>query len=173
MKSGLRLLIGAVAGVVLSVSAANATIYQFSFTTAASDTASGLFVTNSSGNPDQITGISGTFDGSVITGLSSYAGADNLLYVSGPAYADFSGISFSVANGNSYNWANFPVTTGNFLASSNIDPGGVGCCQSEFTQVSVSAVPEPSTWAMMILGFFGIGFMAYRRKSSASGLHLA
>jgi PEP-CTERM motif len=29
----------------------------------------------------------------------------------------------------------------------------------------VSAVPEPSTWAMMILGFAGVGFMAYRRKS--------
>ena len=27
-----------------------------------------------------------------------------------------------------------------------------------------SAVPEPSTWAMMILGFCGLGFMAYRRK---------
>jgi hypothetical protein len=26
-------------------------------------------------------------------------------------------------------------------------------------------VPEPSTWAMMILGFAGISFMAYRRKS--------
>ena len=26
-------------------------------------------------------------------------------------------------------------------------------------------VPEPSTWAMMILGFAGIGFIAYRRKS--------
>jgi hypothetical protein len=30
--------------------------------------------------------------------------------------------------------------------------------------VEVAAVPEPSTWAMMILGFAGIGFMAYRRK---------
>jgi hypothetical protein len=28
-----------------------------------------------------------------------------------------------------------------------------------------SAVPEPSTWAMMTLGFAGVGFMAYRRKS--------
>jgi hypothetical protein len=28
-----------------------------------------------------------------------------------------------------------------------------------------SAVPEPSTWAMMIFGFIGVGFMAYRRKS--------
>ena len=29
---------------------------------------------------------------------------------------------------------------------------------------NVTAVPEPSTWAMMILGFVGVGFMAYRRK---------
>jgi hypothetical protein len=29
----------------------------------------------------------------------------------------------------------------------------------------VTGVPEPATWAMMILGFAGIGFMAYRRKS--------
>src|SRR5665213_266136 len=29
----------------------------------------------------------------------------------------------------------------------------------------VGSVPEPSTWAMMILGFAGIGFVAYRRKS--------
>jgi hypothetical protein len=28
----------------------------------------------------------------------------------------------------------------------------------------LAAVPEPSTWAMMILGFCGLGFMAYRRK---------
>ena len=28
----------------------------------------------------------------------------------------------------------------------------------------ITAVPEPSTWAMMILGFFGVGFVAYRRK---------
>jgi hypothetical protein len=27
-----------------------------------------------------------------------------------------------------------------------------------------TAVPEPSTWAMLILGFAGVGFMAYRRN---------
>jgi hypothetical protein len=31
--------------------------------------------------------------------------------------------------------------------------------------LSVSAVPEPSTWAMMLLGFCGLGFMAYRRNA--------
>ena len=29
-----------------------------------------------------------------------------------------------------------------------------------------AAVPEPSTWAMMVLGFCGVGFMAYRRRSN-------
>jgi hypothetical protein len=36
---------------------------------------------------------------------------------------------------------------------------------------SVSAVPEPSTWAMMLLGFAGVGFMAYRRKSKSVAGH--
>jgi hypothetical protein len=47
-------------------------------------------------------------------------------------------------------------------------PGG-GCCNfigSTLTGgVTIAAVPEPSTWAMMLLGFAGVGFMAYRRKS--------
>jgi hypothetical protein len=33
---------------------------------------------------------------------------------------------------------------------------------------SVGGVPETSTWAMMILGFVGVGFMAYRRKNLAA-----
>ena len=31
---------------------------------------------------------------------------------------------------------------------------------------AVGAVPEPSTWAMIILGFAGIGFLSYRRKAT-------
>ena len=34
--------------------------------------------------------------------------------------------------------------------------------------ISIAAVPEPSTWAMMILGFLGVGFMAYRRKTQSA-----
>jgi PEP-CTERM motif len=35
-----------------------------------------------------------------------------------------------------------------------------------------AAVPEPSTWAMMILGFCGLGFMAHRRKQNGPALRL-
>ena len=31
-------------------------------------------------------------------------------------------------------------------------------------QVMINSVPEPATWVMMTLGFFGLGFMAYRKK---------
>jgi hypothetical protein len=37
----------------------------------------------------------------------------------------------------------------------------------------VNAVPEASTWAMMILGFVGIGFLAYRRRHQAIGFTAA
>jgi hypothetical protein len=33
--------------------------------------------------------------------------------------------------------------------------------------ILIDAVPEPSTWAMLILGFFGIGFVGYRRRKVA------
>ena len=36
-----------------------------------------------------------------------------------------------------------------------------------------SSVPEPSAWAMMILGFAGIGFMAYRRRNKSATLRVA
>jgi hypothetical protein len=38
----------------------------------------------------------------------------------------------------------------------------------EFDNLTVAAVPEASTWAMMILGFLGLGFLGYR-KSTRTG----
>jgi hypothetical protein len=37
---------------------------------------------------------------------------------------------------------------------------------------TINAVPEASTWAMMILGFFGIGFLAYRRRNQTAAFRL-
>jgi hypothetical protein len=38
------------------------------------------------------------------------------------------------------------------------------------TIAEIAAVPEPSTWAMMILGFCGLGFMVYRRRNGEQAL---
>jgi hypothetical protein len=69
----------------------------------------------------------------------------------------------------------FQTATGSFVASSsttNISFGDLGTLADTsgtnvdfiIDNVSVAAVPEPSTWAMMILGFLGVGFVAYRRR---------
>jgi hypothetical protein len=50
------------------------------------------------------------------------------------------------------------------IADVNGATGSVGATQNP---PLTNSIPEPSTWAMMILGFFGIGFMAYRRKSKS------
>jgi hypothetical protein len=46
-------------------------------------------------------------------------------------------------------------------------------CGNDVIQGQVSGVPEPSTWAMMILGFAGVGFMAYRRNNHGAALRVA
>ena len=37
---------------------------------------------------------------------------------------------------------------------------------------STSPVPEASTWAMMLLGFFGVGFVAYCRRNQSASLRV-
>lgn len=48
------------------------------------------------------------------------------------------------------------------------DGGGTGA-DGDYDDIvvrfNVTAVPEPTTWAMMLLGFAGIGLLAYRRRS--------
>ncbi|KRQ94752.1 hypothetical protein CQ12_04285 [Bradyrhizobium jicamae] len=48
----------------------------------------------------------------------------------------------------------------------------ISSSQNSFELTNISAVPEASTWAMMILGFFGLGFLGYRKSSQNSGRSL-
>lgn len=63
--------------------------------------------------------------------------------------------------------------TGELIKTIRID--GLGLGFDYFKQLgfgyqpdTTPAVPEASTWAMMMLGFFGVGFLAYRRKNQGS-----
>jgi hypothetical protein len=57
-----------------------------------------------------------------------------------------------------------PNNTTAFITALTFESAGV--FTGTMTPVEVTTgVPEPSTWAMLILGFAGIGFMTYRRKS--------
>jgi hypothetical protein len=59
-----------------------------------------------------------------------------------------------------------------YLAPGYYTTGVISDVDPEFsidftTPVIGGAVPESSTWAMMLLGFAGVGFMAYRRKRNS------
>ena len=45
--------------------------------------------------------------------------------------------------------------------------GSLGFGDVDF--IAESSVPEPSTWAMMLLGFAGLGFVGYRKAKSGRG----
>ena len=47
---------------------------------------------------------------------------------------------------------------------------GTGGPNQTFTLEIGTAVPEPSAWAMMALGFAGLGFLGYRKTHSANAL---
>jgi PEP-CTERM motif len=34
--------------------------------------------------------------------------------------------------------------------------------------ITFRPIPEPSTWAMMLLGFAGLGYVGYRRRGAFS-----
>jgi PEP-CTERM motif len=67
------------------------------------------------------------------------------------------GIYPSIDQAYAWNYCTLPNCGEETFAGQNNAPG-------VFTALT-AAVPEPATWAMMLLGFTGLGFMAYRRKS--------
>jgi hypothetical protein len=105
--------------------------------------------------------ITGMVNGSDITGTSTFDGADNLLFTNGFAFVSTSGISFETAAGQIVNIFSFfgqeTSPTGNAYGELTSNPGAFGV--GTFT---LTAVPEASTWAMMLIGFAGLGIAGYR-----------
>jgi hypothetical protein len=113
--------------------------------------------------------ITGVVNGSQITGTSTFEGADNLLFTNGFAFVSLSGVSFVTAAGQSVNIFTFDgqgtPPTGNAYGELTSNPGGFGV--GTFT---LTAVPESSTWALMLIGFAALGVAGYRasRKGGAA-----
>jgi hypothetical protein len=53
-----------------------------------------------------------------------------------------------------------------------VDSGKLNLALTQGTEyvafLSVGSVPETSTWAMMLAGFAGLGFLGYRRNKAAT-----
>jgi hypothetical protein len=85
---------------------------------------------------------------------NSFVVNEQFLANDGSGWQTFSGLFNSVNAGNGNNNLDLAGFNGEFF----------------YTSPVVAAVPEPSTWAMMILGFVGIGFTAYRKRNGSGQL---
>ena len=130
---------------------------------------------------------SGTLD---LGTLSNNVGADNTLVFSGPLPGLAGGVlhivlstpyTYDPANGNLLMdlFSSGGSGGGVFMDARNGTAGGLfsramtpGCCSGDSDWGLVTGfstgVPEPSTWALMLLGFAGLGAAGYRasRKST-------
>jgi PEP-CTERM motif len=110
------------------------------------------------------------------------------------SFFDTAGVTYTASVwmysfGGTPNDVSFSIDNIPFFAAVNIDPQpytqytttfvGTGLDIFTITQrndpsyqlidnASVTAVPEPATWAMMILGFVGVGLLAYRRRNKSA-----
>jgi len=190
------------AGAAFGMTAANATTFLFTFTQVGTpsngccgpfDVSATLQATASGGNYDITSITSGTVTQNgtpfAITGLMTppndaggYFGFDNVIVANAgnaPYTLDSGGIGFLAAGVPNLYFPSEPITAFNVWGNGGTS-GTLGTTASNDVNTSfngtysiTAAVPEPSTWAMVILGFAGIGFVAYRRKRSGPQLRLA
>jgi hypothetical protein len=142
---------------------------------------SGTFTVTTGANGDLITGMTGEIGGNSVTLLPlGTSGSDDLLFPIGTSFKggvsvvdlDTSGIAVSTTLGNFHIFGDgSPFSNGTVSGNDIFETGpngfGVG------TLAVAAAVPEPSTWAMMLLGFCGLGFIAHRRRIRNTALNVA
>jgi hypothetical protein len=161
----------------LNVSAVSAEIYKFTFQSNDAElTATGEFTVNSA---NEVTSVSGAVSGltnQVISGITanpSFPSAsyspdgsfifDDVYSPTGMAF-DYYGLLFTTAEnpGGYWNlWASSPGTYSLYesAGSYNYPIQAIG-------SLSVAAAPEPSTWAMLALGFVALTFVGRRRQQT-------
>jgi hypothetical protein len=126
-----------------------------------------ITATEATGGAWDLDTITGEVGGSAITGKTTFFGSDNLVFPAGTTFVDTSCIAFTTAAGQSVNiFSFFPIGTppsGNAYGQFATNGFGVGT----FT---LTAVPEPSTWAMMVLGFAVLAFAGYRTSRTVASI---
>jgi hypothetical protein len=174
---------------------ANATTFSFSFTSDGTQdfdqtvntpgTTTGLiFGLSENGDNQRPTSIEVV---SSPIGLNNFTFSDSDIF----GFQQFDVVNGVITSYTTYVGTNASVTTANYSASLSLgnhyDDNYLGYCSAAcvagrapglttsnrggfegITFAEVSAVPEPSTWAMMILGFCGVGAMTYRRRRHAA-----
>jgi hypothetical protein len=176
MRKTLFIMIAALTtATLLTVTTSNAATYKFSFQSNDAElTATGEFTVNAA---DQVTSVFGAVAGltnqvtSGVTANPSFPSAsyspdgsfifDNLYSPTGMAF-DYSGLLFTTAEnpGGYWNlWASSPGAYSLYESA-----GSYNYPIQETGTLSVAGAPEPSTWAMLALGFAALSLVGRRRQ---------
>jgi hypothetical protein len=155
----------------------NAATYKFTFqSNDAEQTATGEFAVNAA---DEVTSVSGAISGltnQVISGVTanpSFPSAsyspdgsfifDNLYSPTGMAF-DYSGLLFTTAGNPGGYWNLWSTAPGAYSLYESA--GSYNYPIQEFGSLSVAAgTPEPSTWAMLAMGFVALCCVGRRRRT--------
>jgi hypothetical protein len=157
-----------------STTTVNAAVYKFTFESSDAElTATGQFTVNSSNDVTAVSGvISGLTDQTIngVTANSSFPSSsyspdgsfiyDNLYSATGNAF-DYSGLLFTTAQNPGGYWNLW--STGPGAYSLYESAGSYNYPIQESGTLGVAAAPEPSTWAMLAVGFASLGLFGRRR----------
>jgi PEP-CTERM motif len=133
------------------------------------ETAAGLSFTTTSPETLYLTLVSNTSTGD---------GFDTLVFDIDSSVGDYAYTFTTLAAAEAFFTAN-PLDLGNagtgsqyvdiyeYLYASESDPPGFSYDYALAETPYVKVIPEPSTWAMMLIGFAGLGFLGYRKTAKA------
>jgi hypothetical protein len=176
-KNLFTMIAGLVTAMLLNASGANAAIYKFTFeSNDTALTATGEFTVNSA---NEVTSVSGAISGltnrsiSGVTSNPSFPNSsyspdgsfiyDNLYSATGNAF-DYSGLLFTTSGNPGGYWNLWSTAPGSYSLFESA--GTQNYPIEESGTLSVAAAPELSTWAMLAMGFAGLGLVGGRRKTA-------
>jgi PEP-CTERM motif len=162
--------------IVATGQAANATVYDFTFDSPSESITGQLTVDTSD---DEVTNITGTLSGAVNDTINGFITSpsfpnpvslpgdafvyDNVFYPGQGSLVDQFGVVFTTVGNPGGYWNLWSGAFGDYSLDESNFAGDYPIALSGGT-LNLTAVPEPSTWVMMLVGLVGVGSVAYRRR---------